>query len=155
METPAVYERLERAVAVLNAEDRYLLEKDLSERCIAARLAMYLQPLFPDHSVDVEYNRAGDTPKRLDLPADCANYRDDDGRSLVVPDIIVHNRGAEGPNLLVVELKKTTNPEGPECDRRRIAAFVGQLGYQCGALVVCETRQGHRPIAALTEHCES
>jgi hypothetical protein len=107
-----IRERLNKAVQVLNEKDRYLLENDLSERCIASRLAMYLQPLFPDQVVDVEYNRAGDMPKRLNLPDECANFRDADGRSLVVPDIIVHTRGPNGPNLLVLELKKTTNWEG-------------------------------------------
>jgi hypothetical protein len=47
MERRDVQERLNRALAQLVAEDRYLLEKDLSERCIAARLALHLQPEFP------------------------------------------------------------------------------------------------------------
>jgi hypothetical protein len=36
--------------------DAYLLENDLSERCIAARLAICLQNRFPDDKVDVEFN---------------------------------------------------------------------------------------------------
>jgi hypothetical protein len=146
--------RLTEAVTRLNATDGYLLQNDLSERCIASRLAMYLQPLFPDHVVDVEYNRAGDIPKRLNLPDECANFRDADGRSLVVPDIIVHTRGPEGPNVLVVELKKTTNRDGPECDRKRVPAFVSQLGYACGALVLCETRSGQKNVATITDWCQ-
>jgi hypothetical protein len=86
-----------------------LLEKNLNERCIAGRLVMYLQELFPEQHVDVEYNRHGDTPKRLGLPEECANYWNEDGEALVVPDVIVHRRGEAGPNILIVELKKTTN----------------------------------------------
>ncbi len=153
MKTGEVRARLTKAVARLNARDGYLLQNDLSERCIASRLAMYLQPLFRAHVVDVEYNRAGAEPKRLNLPDECANFRDADGRSLVVPDIIVHRRGPEGPNLLVVELKKTTNPDGPECDRKRVHAFVSQLGYACGALVACETRPGHNNEATVLHWC--
>lgn len=76
------------------------METNLGERCIAARLAFHLQRVFPEYHVDVEYNRTGDTPKRLDVPARCANSLDDEGRALVVPDIIVHLRGPDGPNLL-------------------------------------------------------
>jgi len=50
-------------------------------------------------------SRDADTPKRLDLQEDCANYRDEHGESLVVPDVIVHRRGPEGPNILVLEVK--------------------------------------------------
>ena len=143
MEEHEVRERLEAALVRLAETDLYLLEYDLSERCIAGRLAMYLQDVFPDHTVDIEYNRAGNIPKRLNLPDDCANYRDEHGEALVVPDVIVHQRGADGPNLLVLELKKTSNPARFHCDRRRVVAFREQLGYEYGALIACETRPHH------------
>jgi hypothetical protein len=124
--------------------DRYLLENDLSERCIASRLAMYLREHFPDNDVDVEYNRMGDVAKRLrGLPAECFRRRNREVERkapVAVPDVIVHRRGPAGPNLLVIELKKTSNPEGMDCDRRRIHAFREQLGYRYGALVECATR---------------
>jgi hypothetical protein len=94
-----------------------LLENDLSERCIASRLAMYLQAEFLDYSVDVEYNRHGYIPKKLGLPDECANYWDELGRAFVVPDIIVHRRGSDGPNILVFEVKKTTNRNSRACDQ--------------------------------------
>lgn len=145
MEKQEVTTRLNNALRKLAANDRHLLEFDLSERCIAARLVLYLQSEFPELSVDVEYNRDGATPKRLDLPEECANYQDDDGEALVVPDVIVHQRGHDGPNILVLELKKTTNREPRHCDRERVRALREQLGYSFGALIECETRQGHEP----------
>ena len=151
MEEDEVNERLKRAVVRLAHEDRYLLEKDLSERCIAARLAMYMQDEFRDHKVDVEYNRDGDTPKRLDLPEECANYKNRDGEALVVPDVVVHCRGSEGPNVLVLELKKVSNPVGLDCDRERVLAFRAQLRYQFGALIVCETRAGRKHHVGIEE----
>lgn len=138
-------------MAAFAREDRHLLEHDLSERCIAARVALHLQHLFPEYCVDVEYNRAGETPKRLNLPDHCANYFDDQGRALVVPDVIVHRRGATGPNLLALEVKKTSNPEGPECDCERIRALRAQLGYRYGALLECETRTGYEPRIQVRE----
>src|SRR6266566_8315360 len=103
MELRTVQERVTAALEGLVHNDPYLLEHDLSERCLAARLALYLQGVFPSHSVDVEFNRAGGPPKRLHLPDECANHRDENGQALVIPDVIVHRRGAEGPNLLVIE----------------------------------------------------
>ena len=136
---------LEDALRRIVCDDRHLLENDLSERCIAARLAMYLQQVFPEHSVDVEYNRDGADPKMLNIPEGCANYHDRRGRAFVVPDVIVHRRGRNGPNLLVLELKKTSNPDGAGCDRMRVRAFRAQLGYSFGALIECETRRGREP----------
>jgi|CZKS01.1.fsa_nt_gi hypothetical protein len=144
-------QRLENALQHLTRHDRHLLENDLSERCIASRLAMHLQAAFPDHSVDVEYNRQGDIPKRLGLPDEYANFRDEDGRALVVPDVIVHQRGSDGPNVLVLEVKKTTNPQSRVCDHQRILAFRAQLGYSFGALIECETRDGLEPGAFVSE----
>jgi hypothetical protein len=144
--------RLEDALREVVRSDRYLLENNLSERCIAARLAMYLQARFPEFAVDIEYNRQGIEVKRLgDLPVNCANGRDEHGRAIVVPDVIVHRRGHDGPNLLVLELKKTTNPDRGDCDRIRLHAFRRQLRYRYGALIVCETREGCDPDMMIAE----
>ena len=96
-------------------------------------------------------NRDADTPKRLDLHKDCANYRNEHGESLVVPDVIVHKRGPEGPNILVLEVKKTSNPAPRDCDRARIHAFRAQYEYEFAALIECETRAGHEPAAGVVE----
>jgi hypothetical protein len=150
MDEAEVRRILEAALRQLEVDDHHLLENDLSERCIAARLAMYMQPAFNGWSVDVEYNRKGDIPKRLGVPEECANAVNKDGEALVIPDLIVHERGRRGRNLLVIELKKTTNPIPPGCDRHRVDAFRAQLHYSYGALIECETRPGCQPAAQLT-----
>jgi hypothetical protein len=59
-----------RALSALEAfqqADQYLLEHDLSERCIAARVAFHLQNILSDCpalSVDVEHNRKGIEERR-------------------------------------------------------------------------------------------
>lgn len=150
MECDEVRGRLEAALQTLVASDAYLLTHNLGERCIASRLAMYLQDRFPEHAVDAEYNRAGDTPKRLGLAQDCANYRNEHGESLVVPDVIVHRRGLDGPNVLVLEVKKTSNPVPRERDLARILAFRACYGYEFAALIECETRGGRKPAADIS-----
>lgn len=151
MDTDEVRNRLNNALGELVENDRHLFATDGGERSIAARLAMYLQNRFPGYKVDADYNRAGKVPKRLRVPAECAGYRNENDESLAVPDVIVHRRGPEGPNLLVLELKKTTNPDKGDCDRIRLRAFREQIGYRYGALIVCETRIGRQPAVTIAE----
>jgi hypothetical protein len=151
MDPEEIGNRLRAVLEELIQKDSALFENDLSERCIAFRLSMYLQAAFPEYSVDAEYNRKGEHPKTLRLPEQCANYLNNNGDPLVVPDIIVHRRGAEGPNILVIEVKKTTNRTPRDCDHMRIHAFREQLGYTAAALVECETRPRRQPAATIVE----
>jgi hypothetical protein len=43
--------------------------------------------------VDVEYDHQGRAPKRLGLPEECADYIDENGEALAVPDVIVYQGG--------------------------------------------------------------
>ncbi|MFZ0657236.1 MAG: hypothetical protein WAM05_00855 [Candidatus Binataceae bacterium] len=137
MEVNEVKERLDRALRKVNNDDRILLEYDVHESCIATRLAMYLQAEFSPYSVDVEYSRNGGVlPKRLRLPVQCGRKK----HGVVRPDIIVHYRGPDGPNLLVLELKKSGNTDSSECDRDRIRAFRREFRYAFGATIRCQMR---------------
>jgi hypothetical protein len=137
MEVNEVKRRLECALRKVNDDDRILLEYDVHETCIAARLAMYLQAEFSPYAVDVEYGRNGGVPpKRLSLPVQCGRKK----RGVVRPDIIIHHRGPDGPNLLVLELKKSVSTDSPQCDRDRIRAFRSEFRYAFGATVICQMR---------------
>jgi hypothetical protein len=46
-------------VEELIAKKRRLLAKEPHERTIAAKLAEYLRPHFPDYDVNFEYNKMG------------------------------------------------------------------------------------------------
>jgi hypothetical protein len=122
---------IQDALASLLARDGFLLETDVSERTIAAKLACYLAPHFPEHSVDVEYNRHGLVPKRVDRPMNCRGG----GEGLILPDVIVHKRGHDDENLLVIQIKKSTNPEPRDCDRAIIGAMKRDLRYKYGLLI--------------------
>jgi hypothetical protein len=137
---------VQTVLAEFARHDVYLLQRNVGERAIAARIAMYLQQELSSWHVDVEYNRYARDPKQVSLPEEYADYRDKDGMSYVVPDIIVHRRGPDGPNLLVLELKKTSHREFRGLrDRARIEALKSQLHYAFGCLLVCETRPGREP----------
>ena len=130
---------LDRAIARVEDEDQHLWMVDVSERCIAARLAMYLREYLDDYDVDVEYNRDGPDVKRLHaVMRDCPRNRDE-GKS-VLPDVVVHKRGMKDSNLLVIEMKKASTKESDiESDCRRIQALRKEYDYKVGSLVVCKT----------------
>jgi len=151
MDREEVERRVQEALEAFLRDDEYLLTHNLSERCIASRLALHLQASFPEYKVDVEYNRAGDLAKRLQVPEHCADSFDDAGQALVVPDIIVHQRGDAGPNLLGIEIKKTDDPRGFDCDRARLVALKARFHYNYGALIECETRRNRQHRIAVSE----
>jgi hypothetical protein len=130
--------RLRAAVAMLYARDGRLLEYAAGERAVVAKLTAYLMPLFRGFDVDMEYNRHGLNPKDVDLPNGCRGK----GRQRIYPDIIVHRRGHDRANLLVVEVKKETNPEPRHCDRGKIEAMKREFGYRWGVLLELPAGEG-------------
>lgn len=88
--------------------------------------------------MDCEYNRDRHDPKRLDLPPRHDISSDDLHAKTVFPDIIIHHRGTD-ENFVVIEVKKSSNPEGDEWDLRKLKAFKEQLGYQMAIFVYFRT----------------
>lgn len=91
-----IAELVMRCVESLCTKDAFLFKAGVSERAITHRLANYIQGSVPEFSVDAEYNRHGVRVKTARLPS---------GVKLVAPDIVIHSRGDDGTNELVVEVK--------------------------------------------------
>jgi len=87
--------KVRQAVQQLLWRDRYLLEIDIREEAVSHCLAIYLGHLFPLHDVDCEYDKSVEGHKHNLIT----------GRD-IRPDIIVHRRGNNDRNLLVIEVKK-------------------------------------------------
>jgi len=124
--------RLEAAILRLNSDDAYLLRHDGGERSVSHRLAVYLEREFAGWNVDCEYNRDGAIPKRLHILPDVMGGEDSDART-VYPDIVVHRRGATGPNLLVIEVKKDGLDES--FDLEKLEAYRSEFRYLAAVLV--------------------
>ena len=95
---------------------------------------------FPHHDVDIEYNRKGlyTEPKDIEMP-------DENGvltTNRVFPDIIVHKRGHNLRNLLVVEVKKSTNAADDEYDHAKLRALCRQFRYRSGLFLRLSTGPG-------------
>lgn len=123
--------KIQHAIDSLLTNDSILLENDTAERTITARLACYIQEQFHEWNVDCEYNRNHHDVKRL--TAVCKPLDNGNGSS-VYPDIIVHKRMTE-KNLIVIEVKKTTNKTTDDCDKTKLKAFIDELGYQYGLFI--------------------
>ena len=134
------------ALSELLANDHDLLELDANERSITFRFAMYLQPRFPDWTVDCEFKRDGVEPKRLGHLELYPDSEDEEAKT-VFPDVIVHRRGTK-QNYLVVEFKKSTSRVDRQIDLRKLHGYKLQLGY-VHALFVEVGTSGQASVAAL------
>ena len=127
MDRETVRLALSNALNELVKRDSYLLTTNINERSISHRLAVYLESQFPNWDVDCEYNRNHDDVKRLRLKP--RRTTDHDMEAVTVfPDIIVHRRRLQ-KNLLVIEIKKSTNNEEQDRDFKKLMEFVRHPDY--------------------------
>ncbi|HWO56406.1 MAG TPA: hypothetical protein VNN55_02445 [bacterium] len=118
-----------------------LLVRESSERSITHKLAEHLQAYFPEFKVDCEYNRHGSEVKRLRNHGEPTTSNDLGVRS-VYPDIVVHERGRDSKNVLVIETKKSSSRQPHEWDCNKLKEFTGTLfRYEIGLLLVLDLRR--------------
>src|SRR6266568_7377570 len=79
---------------------------------------------------------ATDRLKEIPLSDECRELLRKTDR--VVPDIIVHKRGPQGPNLLAIEVKREGQP-GEECDLAKLRGYISMIGYSYGFYVFFKT----------------
>jgi len=126
--------------------ESFILKEGLNERTIAHKLAEYIQRVFPNYDVDCEYNKmpvedAREYVKKT-LELDPEDIESDDEKAITVyPDIIVHKRGSNESNYLVIEVKKKEYAEikrkgkeetYKEFDIRKLKAYTKHLNYTYG-----------------------
>lgn len=136
--------RIERSIDRLIDHDWRLLELGPSERAVTHRLAVYIEQEFPSWNVDSEYNRQGDEGKRKQIILEIGEDPGD-----VDPDIIVHVRGPQGPNLLALELKPESSSRAEkDRDRKKLKAYIRQHGYHHAAFIIygCQGMAGFHDV---------
>ena len=121
---------VDNAVLCFLESDSYLLEQDSHEQNITSTFARYLHDQIPAWTVDCEYNRFGRRIKRLRLSRDREEIYGVEKDVRVRPDIIVHHRGKEYDNLLVIEAKKSSSQEPDDFDLHKLEKFIEQLKYR-------------------------
>jgi hypothetical protein len=58
------------------------------------------------------------------------------------------------PIIATKTAKRASFRDKGDCDRIRLTAFRRDLGYQCDALIICETRAGRKPDMQITDWFE-
>ena len=135
--------KVKNSLDILIRNDFFLLISDVNERSISHRLAVYLEHQFKDWDVDCEYNRDHKKIKRLKLkPKELKS--DDTEATTVYPDIIIHKRDKED-NLLVIEIKKSTNHQSEDFDLEKLRAYREELEYRHTLFLKIFTNGGKNP----------
>lgn len=146
-------EKVLSCINLLFERDSYLLINNLNEKTIAHRLAVYLENDFKGFDIDCEYNgyvTAHNNRKyikilkekaiELGISKDNNNNNRDIVTRKIFPDIIVHKRGDNFNNLLIIEIKKSTSNEPYEWDFEKLKRYTSNeyqndLEYQFGAFI--------------------
>ena len=132
---------LSLAIEEFNRREQFLIEHDLSERCICAKFASYLErrlrtSSFSEYEVDVEYNRGmrGDEYSAKENP---------DTKQKMVVDLVIHKRGldcyGEYDNLFCIEMKKGCKESKLASDKKRLKMMVDRnkgFCYKAGYMIV-------------------
>lgn len=135
------------AINKFNDKETYLLENNLSERCICSKFAEYLSieiesSEFAAYEVDVEYNRGNhgveNSPKTL-----CDQK--------IVVDLIVHKRGYNNitgfDNIICIEMKKSNDSrrlQGIRDDEdrlRKLTDYQYSFNYQIGFMIIADIKE--------------
>ena len=124
------------ALGEFYAREAYLFEKDLGERTLTHRLAVYLERQFPGWEVDCDYDRLGE--RTLRMPKGAIVSTDDHLGKSVYPDIVVHRR-AIPDNLLAVEVRKASNHQPPDHDQHKLQALTDPYLWFAYRIGVCLT----------------
>jgi hypothetical protein len=143
-----------KAVNSFLGESRSLLEYEVYEPAISHRIAFHLERLFenaklPSLDVDCEYNKHLRGAKTINLKqilkdaldaCKCGNCKkilksrippDKEFR----PDVVVHRRGLDNLNALVVEIKKSKMCPFDLEKIRALTLDCGEFGYNLGVHV--------------------
>lgn len=150
-EIPACWNNRElfvKTMLLFLEKESFILENNLNERTISHKLAEYFQSAFSNYDVDCEYNRMrsktvdeGYIAKALNLSLEasdaCAN------ETTVFPDIVVHKRGNNDDNYLIIEVKKKSYAEKRrsdketyrDFDKRKLKAYIEHLKYKQGIYI--------------------
>ena len=150
---------LNECIDELFRNDLILLRNDVSERAITHKLAEYLQARVPKLNVDCEYNRNAEAgtfaPKYLNLIESrrkevigkirVDQVPEEDLRACsTFPDIIIHHRGTNDANTLIIEAKKKNSTVADEFDFAKLRGFTGdndgnEYSYEHGVFIEFET----------------
>ena len=126
MDNIVIKGKIREALKMFIIKDRQvLLRVDIYEPTISHRIAVYLEGLFPEFDIDCEYNKT--------LLGDKKNIED----KKIRPDIIIHKRGNNYDNSVILEIKKSgKNSKLAKADIEKLkSCMTGSLNYDLGVFI--------------------
>lgn len=130
MENQEIKQVIENALSILYRTEKEIINDKTHEQTISARLMHHLQHLLPKWNVDVEFNRQSENRES----------KTDESGTNRKPDIVIHKRGPNGPNLAVILVKCEWNTEPRVNDQEIAQSIKTKHGYQTA--FVLEIKQG-------------
>ena len=141
-------EMVNKALDKLYENDKILIQNDVHEQTIVSRFTKYFENIFEamindiELSVDNEYNRdilSEDTYKKI-------KYSGLDHK--IKPDFILHKRGSNDKNILVIEFKKEwiIDTKGKKGDVRKLTLLTDlslRYKYQLGLYIEFAKKREH------------
>ncbi len=126
MENSEITQKIENSISILYDKEIELIQDANHEQAISAKLMCYLQKEFwDDWNVDVEYNRQWEFyPDRI---RDTKRWVDGKPKK---PDIIIHKRWPQWPNLAVLLIKWWWNHQDRDKDENDVQSVKNQHNYQ-------------------------
>jgi hypothetical protein len=129
------------AIKEFYACEGFLLDKDVGERALTHRLAVYIERQFDGWEVDCDYNRLGE--RLLKLPHGSIVSTDDGLGKSIFPDIVVHRRSIP-ENLLAIEVRKEINHQPVEHDHHKLRGLTDPhlwFAYRLGVLLILDRKR--------------
>jgi len=140
-----IEKRVYMCLEILRLKDFRLFQIKCHERTIAHKLGEYLQMVFPDWNVDLEYNRMD--PELSDISEDTSNCSDDESTGRIFPDLIVHRRGLKFKNLLVVEIKTIADDREHDYEKlESLTELSGNFRYKTGLFLKFDSKGKYEPV---------
>jgi len=122
-------ELVKDAMKALYEEESILFKNNVSERCLVYNFAKQFVKLlnsreYEQLNVDLEYNR------------NCNGMKTIGNQLTSYPDLVLHKRGSNIDNKMVIEFKKWNNQTKLNNDREKLKCFKIEYGYEICMLII-------------------
>lgn len=122
---------VKKAMKKFYNHEKYIIENRVSERCLVYNYSKYLQIYlkelnYDNLNIDLEYNRNCGKAKSISI------------QKLSYPDLIIHERGSNRNNKLVIEFKKWNNVRKDviKRDEEKLKCFRSEYGFEKAFLII-------------------
>jgi len=129
MNLDVIKRRIQHCIDKIYENDSDLFDRNNYEVTISSKLAQYLFIEFKEYDVDCEYDKHKNNGKEIEIDNQIRERR---------PDVLIHKRGNDNNNLVVIEIKKSTSSGNRQLDYKKLKSMTLQTGeyrYKIGIFI--------------------